>query len=223
MIAAVLFDLDETLLDRTNSLRLFLADQYERFALSLGGPELQAWSNRFLELDARGRVAKSLVYPSILSEFGGDMSLAPVLLQDYQERCRHYARPLPDALKTVQELGARGFRIGVVTNGQTEFQSRHVDALGLRDLVDAVLISEAEGLRKPDPRLFHRAADRLGVEPAGCLFVGDNPEHDILGASAAGMRTAWLHHGTVWPVALSPLPGEAIANLSQVIDLACGS
>ena len=81
------------------------------------------------------------------------------------------------------------------------------------------MISEAEGLRKPDPAIFLRAADWLHVEPSQCLFVGDNPVVDILGAHAAGMRTAWFRRDAVWPVDLAPLPGPAIDTLIQVLDL----
>lgn len=45
------------------------------------------------------------------------------------------------------------------------------------------------GLRKPDPAIFRRAADELSVIPEACLFVGDDPERDVLGAAAVGMRT----------------------------------
>ena len=121
---------------------------------------------------------------------------------------------------TLTGLRARGLRLGIVTNGETEFQRRHVEALGLDRLVDAVLISQAEGLRKPDAALFLRAANRLGAEPAGCLFVGDNPAVDILGAHAAGMRTVWFRDGALWPGCLPPMPGVAIDALPELLELA---
>jgi putative hydrolase of the HAD superfamily len=64
MIAAVIFDLDETLLDRTTSLTSFLADQYLRFRYVLGDITFETWSQRFLALDARGSMHKSIVYPA---------------------------------------------------------------------------------------------------------------------------------------------------------------
>jgi putative hydrolase of the HAD superfamily len=78
-----------------------------------------------------------------------------------------------------------------------------------------VLVSEAEGLRKPDPLIFRRAAERLGVEAGECLFVGDNPEIDIIGAAAAGMQTAFFVSTTPWPDGLA-LPGYRITALTEV-------
>jgi len=219
MISAVLFDLDETLLDRRVSLAGFLADQHKRFAGGLGGGSPEAWRARFLALDGRGRVPKSVVYPALLAEFGGDPDLADALLADYRERCCRFARPVPGATEVLRALRDAGRALAIVSNGETAFQQKHVDALGVGGLVDAVLISEREGLRKPDPALFHRAADRLATAPGNCLFVGDDPAADILGADRAGMRTAWLCRGARWPESLAPMPGVAIETLPEVLEV----
>ena len=116
-------------------------------------------------------------------------------------------------------LRSSGRALGLITNGETEFQSRHIQALGLRELMDVILISEAEGLRKPDPALFLRAAGRLNVAPAHCLFVGDSPVADILGAGAAGMRTAWFPNGQSWPGEVAGSPGAVIRELPDVLNL----
>lgn len=125
--------------------------------------------------------------------------------------------------ETLHSLRSRGISLGIVTNGETAFQTHHIEALGLHELTSAVLISQTEGLRKPEAEIFWRAADRLGVAPGKCLFVGDNPEADILGAAAAGMQTAWFRCGAKWPEDLPPPPGAIIDALSQVLDLLGGT
>lgn len=219
MLSAVLFDLDETLFDRTASLAAFLRVQHARFAGRLGAAPFAVWRDRFLSLDARGHTHKSVVYRSLLEEFQGDATAAHVPLEDYNERCWHQARPLAGAIETLRALRGRGMRLGIVTNGETAFQMRHIDALALRDQVETILISQAEGLRKPDAALFRRAATALGLEAGQCLFVGDNPAVDILGAHGAGMRTAWLRRDMPWPAEIAPNPGPAIETLAQVLDL----
>src|SRR6185312_244211 len=118
MTAAVLFDLDETLLDRTSSLRAFLGDQYDRFGEQLGRASGEVWVDRFVALDARGSVPKSCVYPQLLMDFGGDAALAQVLLADYQERCCQYARAFPGMRETLAALRQRGCATGLITNGE---------------------------------------------------------------------------------------------------------
>lgn len=217
MIKAALFDLDETLLDRTSSLKAFLADQYARYHDCLGAATLDVWRDRFLALDDRGLRSKVLVYPRLLAEFGGNPNEAGALIEDYRDRCSLHARPFAGMSKMLIALRELGMSLAIVTNGEVEFQSRHIAALGLKDLVDEILISEAEGLRKPEAAIFTRAAQRLSVTTADCLFVGDNPVTDILGAHAVGMRTLWFRSGFPWPSDRTR-PCPAIDSLSQVLD-----
>ena len=216
MIDAVLFDLDETLLDRTTSLRAFLADQFERHATRLGNVTLDRWRDRFLALDQRGHVPKTRVYPAILAEFGGDIDSQQLLFADYSARCAAFAVPSAGLVATLAAILARGLRIAIVTNGETEFQTRHIEALELEHMVDAIFISQKEGLRKPDAALFHRAANHLQVAPERCLFVGDNPVADILGAAAAGMQTAWFRGAFDWPPGQPPNPGATVDRLTEI-------
>jgi putative hydrolase of the HAD superfamily len=219
IIAAVLFDLDETLFDRTNSLIKFLEDQHLRFRDRLGVTGFEAWRDKFVALDKRGHVPKSVVYPDILASFGGDATVAGELLADYRDRCWKYARAFPGVVETLALIRLRGLAIGIVTNGATESQARTIESLGLSKLVDVVLISESEGVRKPEMAIFARAAKRLNVQISRCLFIGDNPVADILGAHAAGMKTAWFSNGMIWPSDLEPSPGRTIGALSEVLGL----
>ncbi|WP_338152459.1 HAD family hydrolase [Indiicoccus explosivorum] len=79
----------------------------------------------------------------------------------------------------------------MITNGRTAFQLAAIQSLGIEDFFDVILISEREGLRKPDPRIFNKALDAIGAEPKETIFVGDHPMNDIAAAKAVGMRTIW--------------------------------
>ena len=219
MIRAVLFDLDETLLDRSTSLDRFLADQYARFQDRFGHVPFAAFRRRFFELDARGSVHKSIVYRVLLEEFAIPDMAAEALLEDYRENCPKHGRLFPGTEEVLRALRSKGIALAIVTNGETEFQQRHIDVLGLEPLVDAVLISEREGLRKPDPRLFRRAAQRVATPPHACLFVGDNPRADVLGAHAAGMQTVWFTNAQTWPDELRAPPGSVVADLRDLLPL----
>jgi putative hydrolase of the HAD superfamily len=220
LIEAVLFDLDQTLLDRKSSLAAFLRGQWELFRHGLGNADFGTWSSRFVALDKQGMVRKSEVYPQLLTEFGGDPALTGALLADYSSRSCHYAVGCPGMQSTITTLRAHRLKLGIITNGETDFQSRNIAALGLDELMDSILISQREGLRKPERQLFLRAAETLDVPVTDCLFVGDNPVADILGAHAAGMQTAWFGPGLEWPTNLAPLPGDRIELLPQVLELA---
>jgi putative hydrolase of the HAD superfamily len=187
----VLFDLDGTLFDRDATVRALVEAQRAAFAPSLAGAGAGDFVARVLELDDHGFRDKTEVYTIVARELALPDGLAGELVEDFWRRYRHDARPFADASSTLRELRRRGLRTGLITNGRAVTQNGTIDALDLRGLLDVILISEVEGLRKPDRRLFARAVERLELEPADCAFVGDHPEVDVAGARAAGLQAIW--------------------------------
>jgi putative hydrolase of the HAD superfamily len=127
------------------------------------------------------------------------------------------------SMRTLQALRA-GWRLGVVTNGFPGVQRRKVAALGLEPLVDTVVYAyeHGSGLGKPDPEPFLVAADRLGVAPARCVFVGDDACRDVGGARAVGMRTIRMARpGTRHGAGESAAEADAvIPTIDSVVRLA---
>lgn len=217
-VKAVFFDLDETLLARRQSLSSFLANQYERLHAIFSALPFQYFHDRFLELDARGQRHKHEVYDAILGEADQDRALINSLFEDYLEHSPRFATPFEGLEECLTRLRKVGLKIGIITNGMTILQRRNIAALGLDRIADAILISEQERLRKPDPAIFRRAAEYISIPVQNCAFVGDNPETDILGAHAVGMATLWFPNGAIWQKHLPPNPGGEIDCLLQIPD-----
>lgn len=87
-------------------------------------------------------------------------------------------------------LGAR-YRLGLVSNfyGNLETVCHNT---AIRSLFGVIVDSVRAGFSKPDPRIFMRALDGLGVAPPDATFVGDSAARDMAGARALGMRHIWL-------------------------------
>lgn len=191
MVKAVLFDLDGTLLDRDTSVRQFIAAQFDRLAEHLSHIPQQDYIARFIELDCHGHVWKDRVYQDLVAEFAIEGISWQALLDDYETQFQYHCVPFPFLTEMLDELTARGYLLGIITNGRGEFQAQAIDGLGIRDYFDAIFISEIEGVRKPQVEIFQRAIDRLGVSATDSIFVGDHPEADIIGAKGANMKTIW--------------------------------
>jgi putative hydrolase of the HAD superfamily len=86
----------------------------------------------------------------------------------------------------------------VVTNGETHQQEAKLRRTGLDRYLADWVISEEAGVRKPNPRIFAIAAERARMRLGGAWMVGDSPEADIGGATAAGVRSVWLRRGRSW-------------------------
>ena len=197
MLRAVLFDLDGTLHDRAGTVRRYLAGHLRRFGLPDG------YAERWTALDDLGYRPKREVFGQLVEEFGL-IHDPEVLLQDFSDLGWSDVTLMPHAREVLSDLRHLGLKLGVVTNGWTEKQLSCIRGLELESLLDDVLVSEAVGLRKPDPAIFHLALSRLGVSPDEALFVGDSPTNDISGPQSAGLRTALFPGGHPLPTHIRP-------------------
>jgi HAD superfamily hydrolase (TIGR01549 family) len=108
-----------------------------------------------------------------------------------------------DALPALEELRGRGLKLGLLSNSARdldEFVAHH----GL--VVDAVLTSYSHGKTKPHESIFWALLERLGVEPAEAVMVGDTIEDDFEGALAIGMRAVLLDRDGRHPEAMGRIP-----------------
>lgn len=199
-IKAVFFDLDGTLLDRNASLVKFINDQYVRYIKELSLINKQQFINRFVELDCRGYVWKDQVYSQLLKEMNITGLTWEQLLEDYVINFKHACVPFRNVQKVLGTLRQMDIKLGLISNGKRQFQRDNLNALGIAEYFDTILISEEVGLRKPDPLIFQRGIDHLSVSAAESIFVGDHPEHDVKAARDAGMLGIWKRDD-YWTVA----------------------
>ncbi len=95
-------------------------------------------------------------------------------------------RTFDDVPVALERLRARGLRLGVISNWDRRL-SAILQGMGIGEAFETVLSSADVGLRKPDPRIFELACERLGVSPSRAAHVGDHEYADVLGARAAGL------------------------------------
>ena len=191
MIKAVLFDLDGTLLDRDESVKWFIERQYDRLEKMVGHIPKEKYVARFIELDKRGYVWKDKVYQQLVAEFDLTEITWEELLEDYISRFKDSCIPFPNLKKMLEELKMNHFLLGMITNGYGSFQMDNIKAMDIEKYFDVILVSEWEGIKKPDSKIFIRAVERLNVLPNECIFIGDHPENDVHAAKKVGMKGIW--------------------------------
>lgn len=192
-IHAVLFDFDDTLQNRPAAFRRFGAYFLTKYLPSLSDEERERAFETMKALNNSGYVDYIRYFTDMPRAVGMEQPLpAEVLFREYQRVFPMFVQLFDGSEETLRTLRERGYRIGIVTNGPCVQQHRKLDVSGLRPLLDTVLVSSHEGVAKPDAELFHRAAARLGLSPAQCVFVGDHPVNDIGGAINAGMKAIFL-------------------------------
>lgn len=211
-----LFDLDDTLIDRHTAFPRWAAS----WTRSRGLPEeARTW---LLANDWDGFRPRDLVFGDLRERFGIEDPVED-LVEEFEATFAGFLEPVPEPLRSgLVGLRETGWRLGIVTNGSPA-QARKVVASGLDALVDGVVISEVAGVRKPAARIFALAAEACGATLEGGWMCGDNPEADIGGGVAAGLRTAWLHHGRDWPESLAWRPDLTCGTAAEAIEGVLGT
>ena len=94
-------------------------------------------------------------------------------------------RVYPDVANTLSTLASRGIPMAVLSNWDSRLPAL-LRELGIRHYFGPILVSALEGYEKPDPRIFHLAAERAGVAPWQVLHAGDRDLEDLEGARRSG-------------------------------------
>ena len=142
--------------------------------------------NGSLDDRTRGKVFFAEIFRRVGVRQPAFAAVAQRLFARHAER-NLWANVRDRTLETLEELRRRGYRLGVVSNADGRAEQA-LDAAGLRPHLELVVDSGPVGIDKPDPRIFHLALERMGVDPGDAVYGGDIYEIDVQGARAAGMR-----------------------------------
>jgi putative hydrolase of the HAD superfamily len=199
---AVLFDLDDTLFDHRGTARAALADVHRRHAAAAPFDDLERQHMHHLEVLHLDVLAGRLSIDDARRErfrrvFGAmgvslDAAGADQVASDYRRAYMAARRALDGAAALLAAVRPHA-RIAVVSNNLVAEQRDKLEFCGLAGLVDALIVSEEVGVSKPDPEIFRVALDRVGVESARTVMLGDSWAADIVGATRAGIRPVWFN------------------------------
>jgi putative hydrolase of the HAD superfamily len=208
----ILFDLDNTLIDRSAALEGYLTGLARRFPDVFASEEAR---NAVRTSDQQGYRERGEFCRELVQRFP-DLEMTPALFwADFAEGMAAAVEPRRAVCELVRDLLDRGLRLAVVTNGGSRRQRQKLARAGLEPLLPLILVSEEVGVEKPDPTIFRLALERLGLEADEVLFVGDDPVRDIAGAHGAGIATCWVSHGRPFPPGLPP-PTVVVARVEAL-------
>jgi len=228
---AVIFDWGGTLSEFVNA---ELVDAWRLAARHLDPEHADELAERLVRVEAEfwattSSHQRSATLADLLGTAAADVGLdvAEALLEEaavrHLDAWTPHIRHDPDAGPMLAELRARGLRVGMLSNTHwpRAFHERFLARDGLVELIDARLYTSEMPFQKPHPSAFLAAADALGVEPEGAVFVGDRPWDDISGARAVGMRTV-LRPNPFAPDIEGIEPDARIHGLAELVGLVDG-
>jgi putative hydrolase of the HAD superfamily len=189
VIEAILFDWNNTLVQFTWDDHLLEEGHRAGLAAAGSGEDPAPFTERYRELVLRHATPND-AYGDLLRELG--VEDADSFIDAEHEVWRPAHEVLGSAQALLDSLRSRGIKTGLVANSWPDpgrLLRADVEAFGLADLFDVIVLSDEVGFRKPQPEIFLHALAQLGVEPENAMFVGDGLDTDVQGAAQVGMAT----------------------------------
>jgi len=221
-MAAVLFDLDDTLYPELAFVHSGFRAAADRLALRTGLARDRLFERMLAihEADGRGKIFDTLVAEIEVN----DPALVPMLIFAYRSHAPRIA-VFDDVPPVLTALRHAGVRLGLVTDGLASVQRRKIEALGLSGLLDAVVPTNELGpdVDKRSPIGHLVALDIMGVPPSAATYVGNDSRKDFVGARSAGLATIRVRkmpdEGGP-PILRESWPDDADRYLERFADLA---
>ena len=197
MIQAIIFDLDNTLLDfikmKQFAVKAAITAMNEA---GLNVDEEKAYQD-IIDLYVDKGWENQQVFNDYLNQTVGEVSnkILAAGIVAYRRAREATLLVYPNVNKTLIELIKMGIKLAVVSDAPSREAWMRLYYLNLHHLFDPVLTYDDTGVRKPSPKPFQMALDYLKVKPEEALMIGDWPERDVVGAKQIGMKTIFARYG----------------------------
>ena len=221
VLKAVLFDLDNTLVDfmrfKRRSSEAAIAAMVEA---GLGMDEDEAKSILFAMYEEIG-IEDQNIFGKFLKNVRGevDYRMLAAGIAAYRKVKAGYMLPYSGVRETLIKLKEKGLVLGIVSDAPRMQAWLRLAEMNLLEFFSVVVALEDTGKLKPSKRPFKKAISKLGFKAEEILFVGDNPGRDIDGAKKMGMRTALAEYGQTVEGKSSPdFVLKKVSDLVKVVE-----
>ncbi|NLD88040.1 MAG: HAD family hydrolase [Clostridiales bacterium] len=219
-IKAVLFDLDNTLIQRMRAIPK-VAAAICKYYFKDRPEDHEFISDTFCDCFSDGYIKNEECYKLFVDIVGWETPLP--YEHFFRFWCFYYpinSTPVDDMTDSVMYLKNKGYKLGIITNGPIGMQNAKMDTLGedFRAMFDIIIVSADFGVHKPDPSIFSFACAELGFETNECVYVGDHPRNDVEGARGSGMHTIWYEGFMPWDEQYEPAK-YVISGLRDLMEI----
>lgn len=220
MIKAVVFDLDNTLVDfmqmKQRAVNAAISSMIDA-GLHVSFDEVDAGIQQIYKEQG---IEYQKVFDSLLQQLLGhvDHKILAAGIIGYRRAREASLVTYPHVHLTLYELAKMGLKLAVVSDAPKLEAWLRLCYLGLQHIFDHVVTFEDTGERKPRPAPFQRALSLLEVRAEESLMVGDWAERDIVGAKQVGMKTAFARYGDTFQTVHANADYE-LNDINELLDI----
>lgn len=220
MIKAIVFDLDNTLVDfmllknaAIDAAAIAMVDA----GLHLSPEEIIAKINAIYKAEG---IEYQQVFDHLLKEELGevDYKIMSAGIVAYRKAREAALKPYPGVLPTLIELIKMGIKLAVVSDAPSKEAWLRLSYINFQHFFDVVITYDNSRERKPSPVPFNLALTELGLKPNECLMIGDWAERDMVGAKKVGMKTVFARYGDTFDTK-NPESDYDINSITELIGI----
>ena len=215
MIKAVIFDFDDTLSDRKLNVFNLYYDYFKNVYPQLDEMEFESLVQDLMIYDCFGTTNLSERCYLLKNHYKLPENFFEKFDDYYFDALPKFTVLHDDTIEVLEKLKDK-YKLGIITNGDSVVQHNKIKNVNIEKYFDEIIVSGDVGINKPDPAIFKIMADRLGLMPEECMFVGDIFSSDIIGAIKAKMVPCWYISDDGKP---SKYTGFRINKLSKLLNI----